>query len=118
MCVSPPKPALLRLLLHARSELTSGHLLLFCSAAPNTGQIKRGLQLAANSKGTLIVIMRYTGDVLHFGLAKEQTAAQTGQNLRLLAVGDDVAVGREQGKSASPFPPSNFTPSPSASDGR
>lgn len=45
--------------------------------------------------------MRYSGDVLHFGLAKEQTAIQTGQAIRLLAVGDDVAVGREQGKSGS-----------------
>lgn len=43
--------------------------------------------------------MQYTGDVLHFGLAKEQfTALNPNAHVRLLAVGEDVAVGREQGK--------------------
>ncbi len=43
----------------------------------------------------------YTGDVLNFGLAKEQYAAQhpeKSQRLKFIIVGDDVAVGREQGK--------------------
>ena len=42
----------------------------------------------------------YTGDVLNFGLAKEQFAAQYPDNankVRFLVVGDDVAVGRTQG---------------------
>ena len=42
----------------------------------------------------------YTGDVLNFGLAKEQFAAQhpdKADKVRFLVVGDDVAVGRTQG---------------------
>jgi len=42
----------------------------------------------------------YTGDILNFGLAKEQFAAQhpgKADKVKFLAVGDDVAVGRAQG---------------------
>lgn len=43
--------------------------------------------------------MNYTGDVLHFGLAKEYTTANAvaGKGpVRFLVVGDDVAVPRDQ----------------------
>jgi len=43
----------------------------------------------------------YTGDVLNFGLAKEQYAAhhpEKAKNIKFVIVGDDVAVGREHGK--------------------
>lgn len=43
----------------------------------------------------------YTGDVLNFGLAKEHYAAlhpDKSDRVKFLIVGDDVAVGREQGK--------------------
>lgn len=42
----------------------------------------------------------YTGDVLNFGLAKEQYAARYPEKadlVKFLIVGDDVAVGRTQG---------------------
>lgn len=42
----------------------------------------------------------YTGDVLNFGLAKEQFAAQhpdKADKVKFIVVGDDVAVGRSQG---------------------
>lgn len=42
----------------------------------------------------------YTGDVLNFGLAKEQFAARhpgKADKVKFLVVGDDVAVGRSQG---------------------
>lgn len=42
----------------------------------------------------------YTGDVLNFGLAKEQYAAshpEQSARLRFVIVGDDVAVGQSQG---------------------
>ncbi|WVQ71012.1 dihydroxyacetone kinase [Cryptococcus sp. DSM 104548] len=67
-------------------------------ASPNVAQIKRGLELVTREKGGLVVVMNYTGDALHFGLAAEQhrSAGKVG-DVRVLMVGDDVAVGREQG---------------------
>lgn len=51
-------------------------------------------------KSVLIIVKNYTGDVLHFGLARERWAAShPGSNdVRLLVVGDDVAVPRSAGK--------------------
>ena len=43
----------------------------------------------------------YTGDILNFGLAKEQYAAQhpdKADHVKFVIVGDDVAVGKTQGK--------------------
>ena len=43
----------------------------------------------------------YTGDILNFGLAKEQYAAlhpSKADRVKFVIVGDDVAVGRSQGK--------------------
>ncbi|OWZ54727.1 dihydroxyacetone kinase [Cryptococcus neoformans c45] len=67
-------------------------------ASPNVAQIRRGLELVTREKGGLVVVMNYTGDALHFGLAAEQhrSAGKVG-DVRVLMVGDDVAVGREQG---------------------
>ncbi|TYJ57598.1 hypothetical protein B9479_001680 [Cryptococcus floricola] len=67
-------------------------------ASPNVAQIRRGLELVTREKGGLVVVMNYTGDALHFGLAAEQhrSAGKVG-DVRVLLVGDDVAVGREQG---------------------
>ncbi|KAI5451888.1 hypothetical protein NCC49_001190 [Naganishia albida] len=67
-------------------------------ASPNVGQVRRALELVQNEKGTLTVIMRYTGDVLLFGLAKEQHAVtHPGYPTDLVIIGDDVAVPRKQG---------------------
>ncbi|OCF31435.1 dihydroxyacetone kinase [Kwoniella heveanensis CBS 569] len=62
-------------------------------ASPNARQIRRALTLVDNEKGTLVVVKRYTGDVLQFGLAGESVPG----NVEFLVVGDDVAVGRKQG---------------------
>jgi dihydroxyacetone kinase len=40
--------------------------------------------------------MNYTGDCLHFGLAVERARAK-GIKVDLVAVGDDVSVGRSKG---------------------
>jgi dihydroxyacetone kinase len=63
-------------------------------ASPNTAQVRRALDLVKNDKGTLVIVKRYTGDVLHFGMAGE--SAQ--HDVEFLIVGDDVAVGKTQGK--------------------
>lgn len=46
------------------------------------------------------ILRNYTGDVLNFGLAKEQYAAlhpEKAERIKFVIVGDDVAVGRAQG---------------------
>ncbi|KAJ9115161.1 hypothetical protein QFC24_007072 [Naganishia onofrii] len=60
-------------------------------ASPNVGQVRRALDLVENRKGT-------TGDVLLFGLAKEQHAVtHPSYPTELVIIGDDVAVPRKQG---------------------
>ncbi|KAN0126086.1 dihydroxyacetone kinase [Lactarius tabidus] len=69
-------------------------------ASPGPTQVRRAIQLVDNDKGTLIIVKNYTGDVLNFGLAKEQFAAQhpsKADKVKFLVVGDDVAVGKTQG---------------------
>ncbi|TIC61185.1 dihydroxyacetone kinase Dak1 [Wallemia mellicola] len=68
-------------------------------ASPNTAQILRGIQLASSPLGTLVIVKNYTGDVLHFGLAKEKFAAKNPEAARVtrfIMASDDVSVGREQ----------------------
>ncbi|KAG6832675.1 hypothetical protein H0H87_000857 [Tephrocybe sp. NHM501043] len=51
-------------------------------------------------QGILTEFRNYTGDVLNFGLAKEQYAAlhpDKAEKVKFVIVGDDVAVGRTQG---------------------
>ncbi|KAF8475236.1 dihydroxyacetone kinase 1 [Russula ochroleuca] len=63
-------------------------------ASPGPTQVRCAIELVDNDKGN------YTGDVLNFGLAKEQFAAQHPSKVdkvKFLVVGDDVAVGKTQG---------------------
>ncbi|KAK7044661.1 dihydroxyacetone kinase [Favolaschia claudopus] len=70
-------------------------------ASPSSSQVRRGIDLVENDAGTLILVKNYTGDILNFGLAAEQYAAEHAQEksgkVKFLVVGDDVAVGRTQG---------------------
>lgn len=63
-----------------------------------SSKLLRALNLRS---ATLIVLYRnYTGDILNFGLAKEQYAAQhpeKSNRVKFVIVGDDVAVGKTQG---------------------
>ncbi|KAI5949036.1 DAK2 [Candida theae] len=67
-------------------------------ASPSTKQIMAAIKKKSDkSKGTIIVVKNYTGDVLHFGLVAERAKSE-GYKVELVAVSDDVAVGREQNK--------------------
>ncbi|WWC86097.1 dihydroxyacetone kinase [Kwoniella dendrophila CBS 6074] len=67
-------------------------------ASPNVAQVRKGVELVTGEKGSLIIVMNYTGDALHFGLAAEQyKASGKPGDVRVLLVQDDVAVSREQG---------------------
>ncbi|GAB0136400.1 hypothetical protein EsDP_00004701 [Epichloe bromicola] len=63
-------------------------------ASPSTKQILAGVEAVPSNKGTILVITNYTGDCLHFGLAKEKANAR-GHNCRIIICGDDVSVGRK-----------------------
>lgn len=63
-------------------------------ASPSAAQIYTCItQRVQPTTGVLVIIMNYTGDVLHFGLATEKARAQ-GTPVELVVVGDDVGVGR------------------------
>ena len=66
-------------------------------ASPSAEQIRRCiLQRVEKSKGVLVVVMNYTGDVLNFGMAVEKARA-AGIEAHQVVVADDCGVGREKG---------------------
>ncbi|MCJ1313995.1 hypothetical protein MMC25_007675 [Agyrium rufum] len=67
-------------------------------ASPAAEQIRTCLahRLPSQSKGTIVVIMNYTGDVLNFGMGVEKARA-LGKKVEILIVADDVGVGRAKG---------------------
>ena len=66
-------------------------------ASPSTEQIQKCLlQCVDTTKGIMVIIMNYTGDVMHFGMAVEK-ARSRGIKVDMLVVGDDVGVGRARG---------------------
>lgn len=67
----------------------------FIFASPSVHQIQSTISRVGGSAGVLLVIMNYTGDVLHFHLAAEK-ARLAGMNTAVLVVGDDVSVGRRK----------------------
>jgi dihydroxyacetone kinase len=65
-------------------------------ASPSVKQIYNCIsgRVGPNS-GVLLIVMNYTGDVLHFGLATEKARAH-GLPVEMVVVGEDVGVGREK----------------------
>jgi triose/dihydroxyacetone kinase / FAD-AMP lyase (cyclizing) len=68
-------------------------------ASPSAEQIRQAILTRVpgkEGKGTLVVVMNYTGDVLNFGMGVEKAKA-AGLEVEMVVVGDDVGVGREKG---------------------
>jgi dihydroxyacetone kinase len=66
-------------------------------ASPSAEQVRRAvMERIETSKGVLIIIVNYTGDVLNFGMAAEKAKA-AGIVTEFLAIGDDVGVGKAKG---------------------
>ncbi|KAK5712950.1 dihydroxyacetone kinase Dak1 [Elasticomyces elasticus] len=66
-------------------------------ASPSAEQIRRCiLGRVETSKGVLVIVMNYTGDVLNFGMAVEKAKA-SGMDVQMVVMGDDAGVGREKG---------------------
>lgn len=63
-------------------------------ASPSAEQIRAAITSRVDtSKGVLVTVMNYTGDVLNFGMAVEKGKA-AGLDVEMVVVGDDVGVGR------------------------
>jgi dihydroxyacetone kinase len=66
-------------------------------ASPSSRQVLSAIENVDNSKGILILVMNYTGDVLNFGVAIEKAkAANAALKIEMLIVGDDVSVVRSR----------------------
>lgn len=65
-------------------------------ASPSTKQIYSAIKAVESAKGVLIIVKNYTGDIIHFGLAAER-AKLAGLNVEMVAVADDVSVGKKKG---------------------
>lgn len=66
-------------------------------ASPGAEQVRHAiLERVEASKGVLVVVMNYTGDVLNFGMGVEKAKA-AGMQVEMVVVGDDAGVGRKQG---------------------
>lgn len=65
-------------------------------ASPSSSQVLSAIQRVQSPHGTLVIIMNYTGDCLNFGLAVERAKA-CGIKVELIAVGDDISVGKSKG---------------------
>lgn len=64
-------------------------------ASPSTKQIMAAIKHVPSDAGIILCITNYTGDNLHFGLAREK-AAGLGYKVGVLRMTDDVALGRKQ----------------------
>jgi dihydroxyacetone kinase len=64
-------------------------------ASPSTKQVMAAIKHAPSDAGIILCITNYTGDNLHFGLAKEK-ALGMGKKVAILRMTDDVALGRQQ----------------------
>ena len=64
-------------------------------ASPSTKQIMAAVDKVRSHRGVILCITNYTGDNLHFGLAREKSAG-SGVKVGLLRMTDDVGLGRRR----------------------
>lgn len=62
-------------------------------ASPSTKQIMAAISHVPSDAGIILCITNYTGDNLHFGLAREK-AVGMGYKIGVLRMTDDVALGK------------------------
>ncbi|KAE8541547.1 dihydroxyacetone kinase [Cryptococcus gattii VGV] len=67
-------------------------------ASPSARQVMEAIKRVHSDKGTILIITNYTGDNLHFGLAKLMAQSAGLKNVELVVVGDDVSVPKSRGK--------------------
>ncbi|PSK55414.1 Dihydroxyacetone kinase [Elsinoe australis] len=64
-------------------------------ASPSAKQILAAIEQVPSDAGIILCITNYTGDNLHFGLAKEK-AVGLGHRIGMLRLAEDVGLGRKQ----------------------
>lgn len=64
-------------------------------ASPSASAVTAGIKNLGNNP-VLIIVLNYTGDRLHFGIAAEKANSLV-QETELVVIDDDVSVGRKQG---------------------
>lgn len=64
-------------------------------ASPSAKQVMAAINHAPSDQGIILCITNYTGDNLHFGLAREK-AMGMGQKVAILRMSEDCALGRKQ----------------------
>ncbi|KAL5115564.1 hypothetical protein ACEQ8H_006540 [Pleosporales sp. CAS-2024a] len=62
-------------------------------ASPSTKQIMAGIRNVPSHEGIILCITNYTGDMLHFGLAREKGQA-LGYKVDVVCMAEDAALGR------------------------
>ncbi|KAJ4295040.1 hypothetical protein N0V90_007048 [Kalmusia sp. IMI 367209] len=62
-------------------------------ASPSTKQIMAGIRNVPSDEGIILCITNYTGDMLHFGLAREKGQA-LGYKVDVVCMAEDAALGR------------------------
>ncbi|WVF68211.1 dihydroxyacetone kinase [Kwoniella sp. CBS 6097] len=67
-------------------------------ASPSARQVGAAIKQVPSDKGTILIITNYTGDNLHFGLARLMAQSAGLKNVELVVVGDDVSVPRSRGR--------------------
>ncbi|KAK5046878.1 hypothetical protein LTR84_007232 [Exophiala bonariae] len=66
-------------------------------ASPSARQVLNAIEGVDGSRGILVTVMNYTGDVLNFGVAIEKARARNPKlRIEMLVVGDDVGVTRSR----------------------
>lgn len=66
-------------------------------ASPSAKQVYGAIKAVPSTKGTILIITNYTGDNLHFGLARQKALADGIKNVGMVIVSDDVAVEQKPG---------------------
>ncbi|KAF2800242.1 dihydroxyacetone kinase-like protein [Melanomma pulvis-pyrius CBS 109.77] len=64
-------------------------------ASPSTKQIMAGIRNVPSNEGVILCITNYTGDMLHFGLAREKGQA-LGYKVDVVCMAEDASLGRKK----------------------
>ncbi|KAI9753639.1 MAG: hypothetical protein M4579_005048 [Chaenotheca gracillima] len=64
-------------------------------ASPSAKQVSAAIDAAPSDAGIILAITNYTGDCLHFGLAREKALSRGIKKISVLRATDDVVIGRK-----------------------